>query len=66
MRTSKKQMQEARNALRYAYPNDEVWAAGEYDATHKAYVRHCGKVTTYSNNTDAYFAVADLLVDFES
>lgn len=60
-RTSKKQMHEAEKVLRAMFDNDTVWAAGEYDATGKAYIRHNGEITEYANNTEAYEAVAEII-----
>lgn len=60
-RTSKKQMHEAEKALRAMFDNDAIWAAGEYDATGKAYIRHDGKVTAYCNNTEAYMAATEII-----
>ena len=65
MRTSKKQMHEAERVLRSVFENDTVWAAGEYDATGKAYIRHNGTVTAYASNTEAYDAIAELVFEAE-
>lgn len=64
-RTSKKQMNEAEATLRSVYPNDTVWAAGEYDATGKAYIRHDGTITEYANNSEAYEAIAEMVFEAE-
>lgn len=60
-RTSRKQMHEAEKALRAMFDNDTIWAAGEYDATGRAYIRHNGKVTAYRNNTEAYMAATEII-----
>ena len=58
-RTSKKQMHEAEKVLRDSFPNDMVWAAGEYNATGRAYVRHEGEIIEFANNTEALEWVLD-------
>lgn len=64
-RTSKKQMNELEIALRYDYPNDMLYAAGEWDASGKAYLVHGGEWYEYKNNTEAYHATARLVLDGE-
>lgn len=64
-RTSKKQMQELNELLRMDFPNDMVYAAGEYNATSKAYIRHNGIVTEYKNNTEALEAVLEIMAEHD-
>lgn len=62
-RTSKKQMHEANEVLRSIYPNDMVYAAGEYNASEKAYIRHNGIVTEYKNNSEAFEAATEIIFE---
>lgn len=62
-RTSKKQIHEVNDLLRMDFPHDMVYAAGEHNATTKAYVRHNGILTEYKNNTEALEAVLEIMMN---
>ena len=65
-RTSKKQMHEANEMLRMVYgKGNMVYAAGELDASHYAYIVFNGETMRYKNNTEAYFAACELVCDAE-
>ena len=64
-RTSKKQMHQLDELLKATIPGDTVYAAGEYNATSTAYVRHNGIVTEYKNNTEALEAVLEIMVEHD-
>lgn len=52
-RTSRKQMHELDELFRATFPNGMVYAAGERDATSKAYIRLDGEWFEYASNTEA-------------
>lgn len=64
-RTSKKQMQEISELFRMTFPNGMVYAAGEYNATNKAYIRHNGTVTEYKNNTEAFEVALEMMAEHD-
>lgn len=61
MRTSKKQMHELDEIFRSTFDNSMVYAAGEYNATGKAYIRLNGEIMEYENNTAAFDAAVEIL-----
>lgn len=64
MRTSKKQLNELDKLFHDVLGKGNIiYAAGEYDASRHAYIMHNGKVTRYENNTAAFFAAVDMLMD---
>lgn len=65
-RTSKKQMNEMSQMFRTVFGSGNlVYAAGQWDASGHAYIMRDGEIIKYKNNTEAYFAAAEMICDAE-
>lgn len=60
-RTSKKQMHEVDELFRATFEHGMVYAAGERDASGKAYIKVGGEWFEYRNNTEALEAALGMM-----